>query len=234
MADPTPPFISIIIPTYQERQNVALLIRQIRDAMGPRPHEVIVVDDASPDGTADAVDAMGLTPAVRCLRRTGVRSLSGAVIDGWASSKGDLLAVMDADLSHDPALLPRLIEALQAGAAMAVGSRRVPGGGADRWPFHRRLTSSVATWLAGALLNVEIRDPMSGYFALRREVFERARPHLTALGYKILLDVLVSARPAPVVEIPFVFRDRHQGHSKLSGRVMRDYLAMLWRLRRRP
>jgi len=141
--------------------------------------------------------------------------------------------VIDADGSHDADILPRLIDAVEKGSELAVGSRRIPGGGADKWPWYRRGTSNVATLLTRAILKVPLSDPMSGFFVINRNVFERTRDKLHPFGFKILLELTILGRPSPIREIPFIFRDRHQGHSKLSIRVMWQLVKMLVLLKRR-
>jgi dolichol-phosphate mannosyltransferase len=168
---------------------------------------------------------------VRLLRRVGERGLSSAVIAGFDRARGDVLAAMDGDLSHDPAILPRLVQAVEAGADVAVGSRRIPGGGAEPWPWHRRRLSDLATALARLTVAVPLADPMSGYFALRRSVFEAVRGRVRPRGYKILLEIVCRAGPLRVVELPYVFRDRRQGVSKVGLRVGLQYLESLWALR---
>jgi dolichol-phosphate mannosyltransferase len=231
------PVISLVIPTYNERDNVVPLLEAIRAAMAGRELEVWIVDDDSPDLTWErASDYARSHPEVHVLRRMRERGLSAAVIEGFRRARGDLLAVMDADLSHDPALLPRLVDAVIGGADVAVGSRRVAGGGADSWPWHRRKASDLATALARWWLRVRLSDPMSGYFVLRRGVFEGVRERLQPRGYKILLEIVCRAGPVEVVELPYVFRDRQQGVSKVSLRVGWELLTSLWQLRgtRRP
>jgi len=194
-----------------------------------------VVDDDSPDGTWQVAEDYGRRhpeAGIHVVRRQRERGLSSAVIEGFTRARGDVLAVMDADLSHPPTVLPRLADAVEGGADLAVGSRRVPGGGADHWPWYRRRTSDVATALARRWLAVPIRDPMSGCFALRRAVFEGVRDRLQPRGYKILLEIACRARPASIVEVPYIFRDRRQGVSKLSARVAAEYLLSLRQLRR--
>lgn len=228
-----PPLVSLVVPTYDERSNIEPLLDQVRAAMAGQPLEVIVVDDDSPDRTWEAVAEYGARhPEVRGIRRIGERGLSGAVLAGLDQAHGDLLAVMDADLSHDPRLLPRLVAAVRAGADVAVGSRRVPGGGAEPWPWHRRRASDAATLLARWWLRVALRDPMSGYFVLQRAAFTRVRPGLRPRGYKILLEIVCRLGPAELVELPYVFQDRRQGVSKVSARVAADYLVSLWTLGR--
>ena len=157
------PLVSLVVPTYNERENIVLLLDAVRAAMAGRELEVWVMDDDSPDGTwSVAADYARTHGEVRVVRRTEERGLSAAVIDGFGRARGDVLAVMDADLSHDPALLPHLVDALVGGADMAIGSRRVAGGGADSWPWHRRRASDLATMLAQQWLGVPLADPMSG------------------------------------------------------------------------
>lgn len=200
--------------------------------MAGRGLEVWIVDDDSPDRTWElASDYARSHPVVQVIRRTSERGLSGAVIEGFKRARGDLLAVTDADLSHDPALLPGLVDAIIAGADLAVGSWRVPGGGANNWPWHRRKTSDTATALARWWFRVGLSDPMSGYFVLRRAVFERVRARLQPRGYKILLEIVCRAGALKVVEVPYVFRDRRQGVSKVGPRVGREFLTSLWALR---
>jgi dolichol-phosphate mannosyltransferase len=226
------PLVSLVVPTYNERDNIVPLLEAIRGAMAGLGLEVWIVDDDSPDRTWElASDYARSHPDVQVIRRTSERGLSAAVIEGFQRARGDLLAVMDADLSHDPALLPRLVDAVAGGADVAVGSRRVPGGGADNWPWHRQKASDLATALARWWLRAPLADPMSGYFVVRRTVFERVRGRLQPRGYKILLEIVCRAGAVKVVELPYVFRDRRQGVSKVSPRVGWEFLTSLWALR---
>ena len=225
--------ISLVIPTRNERDNIVALLDAVRAAMSGRDFEIWVVDDDSPDRTWELVSAYALShPEVFVLRRFGERGLSSAVVAGFKSAQGGVLAVMDADHSHDPHLLPRLIDAIDLGADVAVGSRRVPGGGAENWKWHRRRTSDLATSLTKLLLPAPLSDPMSGYFALRRDVFESVSGALQGKGYKILLEIVCRARPVRMVELPYMFRDRRQGISKLTPKVAAQFLRSLWNLRR--
>jgi len=227
-----PAIVSLVVPTYDERDNIVPLLEAIRAAMAGRDLEVWIVDDDSPDRTWElALDYARSHPEVQVIRRTSKRGLSGAVIEGLHRARGEFLAVMDADLSHDPALLPRLVDAAAGGADVAVGSRRVPGGGADNWPWHRRKASDLATALARWWLRVPLSDPMSGYFVLRRAVFEGVRDHLQPRGYKILLEIVCRAGAVKIIELPYVFRERRQGVSKVSPRVGWEFLTSLWDLR---
>ncbi len=224
--------VSLIVPTFNEKENIVVLLDQCEKALQPVTHEVLVVDDNSPDGTGDIVANYGKThPNIRLIKRMEGRGLSAAVIEGFEKAQGHYLAVIDADLSHNPALLSELLKAVQGGVSVAVGSRKVPGGGADHWPWFRRLYSDVATFLARTFLAVSLRDPMSGYFMMNHDVFYDVQRSLNPKGYKILLEVVTRGRIQSLREIPYVFIDRKQGHSKLTGSVALQYLAMLWDLR---
>ena len=225
--------ISLVIPTRNECENIVPLLDAVRAELKGCDFEVWIVDDDSPDRTWEVASTYARShPEVFVIRRIGERGLSSAVVAGFMKSSGDILAVMDADLSHDPSLLPRLIDAVDSGADMAVGSRRVAGGGADKWKWHRRRTSDVATALAKWWLGAALSDPMSGYFVLRRSVFESVRDVLRNEGYKILLEIVCRARPKQIVELPYVFQDRRQGVSKLTPKVAAEFLKSLWDLRR--
>jgi len=225
--------ISLVIPTRNERDNIVPLLDAIRAVLSGRDFEVWIVDDDSPDRTWEVVSTYANShPEIFVLRRIGERGLSSAVVAGFVKATGNVLVVMDADLSHDPSLLPFLIDAIDAGADMAVGSRRAPGGGADNWKWHRRKTSDVATSLAKWWLGAPLSDPMSGYYALRRSVFESVSGALQNEGYKILLEIVCRAQPKKIVELPYVFHDRRQGVSKLTPRVGAEFLKSLWKLRR--
>ena len=228
------PEISLVVPTFNESGNIELFLRQACAALAGISHEILVVDDSSPDGTAEIVRAYASTCncEIHILVRSGQRGLSGAVLHGFEASRGRFLGVMDADLSHDARILPKLVEAVRQGADVAVGSRRIPGGGADHWPWYRRLASDLATGLAKLCVRVSVKDPMSGFFIMRRQIYERVLGNIQPQGYKILLEILCRARPDRVIEIPYVFRDRHQGHSKVNPDVAWQYFRMLWKLRR--
>jgi len=218
--------VSVILPTVNERDNLVELLPRLFAL--PLDLEVIVVDDASSDGTALFVREQGRTyHMLRLMERPQKMGLASAVIDGFSAAAGEVLVAMDADLSHDENILPELVAAIEAGADVAVGSRFVAGGGMEGWPRRRQAASAVATAVARVLLRVPAHDPMSGYFAVRREVFDRVRPSLRPRGYKILLELLVRAAPVRVAEVGFVFVDRVRGKSKLSAAVAREYGAMI-------
>ena len=223
--------LSLVVPTYNEVQNITPFLDSARAALAGRHFEIIIVDDDSPDLTWQAAGEYAKAhPEVRVIRRRGVRDLSGAVMDGFSVARGDVLGVMDADLSHDPGILVSLWKAVEGGREIAVGSRRVPGGGAENWPWHRRLASSFATFLARFFLGVPLSDPMSGYFMISRPVYEKVKGRVRPRGYKILLEIVARSGCRSIAEVPYVFKDRQRGESKLGAGVIKDYVLMLSRL----
>ena len=223
---PPTPAVSVILPTFNERDALPIVFGRVRTALASTSEEVIVVDDSSPDGTAEIASALCAENGGSLIRRPGRRGLASAVLDGMARARGDVVAVLDADGSHPPEVLPQLVAAIQGGAEFALASRHVPGGSAPGLTASRRAISSVAGALARPLTTVH--DPMSGYFAVRRRILERAP--LRPVGYKIALEVLVKCRPRPVVEVPFRFGPRIAGVSKLGQAEIGNYLAHLTRL----
>ena len=223
--------VTIVSPTYNEAPNVSRLVREVAHALSGIDYELVIADDDSPDRTWAVAEELGAhNPRVRVLRRTTNRGLSPAVIEGFLSSSADYVGVIDADLQHDPSILLQLIAALDSGAEIAVGSRYVRGGGTGTWNAARRFQSWVATKLAQTFLGVELSDPMSGYFILPREGFTRVHHKLDSNGFKILLEILARLAPSKIEEVPFTFRTRVAGQSKLSSRVVLQYLGQLWRL----
>ncbi len=223
--------ITIVSPTYNEAENVPRLVHDVGTVLSGVDYELLIADDDSPDRTwAVAQELATRNPRIRVLRRTTNRGLSRAVIEGFASSSSDYVGVIDADLQHDPAILPQMIAALDAGAEIAVGSRYVQGGGTGTWNASRRFQSWVATKLAQIFLGVELMDPMSGYFILRRDDFNRIHKQVNSSGFKILLEIVARLAPSRLEEVPFTFRERVVGQSKLSSKVVLQYLGQLWRL----
>ncbi|HEY5997997.1 MAG TPA: polyprenol monophosphomannose synthase [bacterium] len=219
--------LSIIVPTLNEAECVGPLAERIAAALAGERYEVIVVDDDSPDGTWRVAGELPARLNVRVVRRRGGRDLSRAVVEGFAAAAGELICVMDADLSHPPEILPALLAAVrEQGADLAIASRLVPGGAAEGWPRSRALNSRVATLLARPL--TAVRDPMSGYFLFRRDVL--AGVSLKPRGYKIGLEIIVKGNAAKIVEVPFVFRDRTAGKSKLGLRQRFEYLGQVFDL----
>ena len=225
------PVLTVVVPCYNERPNVAPLIARLDAALYGIPWEVVCVDDNSPDGTAAEVRRIAQTDArVRCIRRIGRRGLSSAVIEGALSSSAQFVAVIDGDLQHDETKLPDMLTALQSGQYdLAVGSRHSPGGGdaglATRW---RHVLSQGGIRLAQYFLPIRLSDPMSGFFMLPRSIFESLAGNLTGQGFKILLDLALSAlAPLRVIEIPFMFHERAAGESKLDALVLLQFAGLL-------
>jgi glycosyltransferase involved in cell wall biosynthesis len=220
--------VSVVLPTYNESANLPLLLPRIRGTLEQAGlvGEVIVVDDASPDGTAAVARDLG----ARVIARRGERGLASAVLAGFAASEATVVVVMDADGSHPVEQIPEFVQLiLRDEAEVVVGSRRIPGGGADAdWPWTRRLVSRAAGWLTAGLTG--LRDPTSGFMAARRTLL-RDLP-LDPIGWKIVLEIVVKAQPCRVREVPIVFLDRRHGQSKLSVRVQYDFLRHLVRLHR--
>ena len=223
--------LSIVVPCFNERPNVAPMIVKLDAALRGIEWEVIYVDDNSPDGTAKEVRRIAaLDPRVRCIRRVGRRGLASAVIEGALSSSAAYVAVIDGDLQHDETRLPVMLAELRGGHYdLAVASRHVEGGSndglANRW---RHALSDGGIWLAQRVLPVRLTDPMSGFFMLPRVLFEDVAPHLTGQGFKILLDLVLSAPNAlRVKEVPATFHERVAGESKLDIQVMAQFAGLL-------
>ena len=225
-----PADLAIVIPTFNERENVARLVEELDRALPGIAWEAIFVDDHSPDGTAEAVREMGRRdPRVRGLLRYGRRGLAGACIEGMLASNAPYLAVMDADLQHDATVLPRMLAALSSGSAdLAIGSRFVAGGSVGDFATRRRLASGVSTLLAKRVMAADVVDPMSGFFMIRQEAFQRLAPQLASEGFKILFDILMTAHGAlRIVELPYTFGTRTAGSSKLDLQNVFDFLGLL-------
>jgi dolichol-phosphate mannosyltransferase len=225
------PELTVVVPCYNERPNVAPLVDKLDAALFGIAWEVVFVDDNSPDGTTAEVRRIAQTdPRVRCMRRVGRRGLASAVIEGALSSSARFIAVIDGDLQHDETKLQDMIAALRTGQYdLAVGSRHVEGGDASGLAGHwRRTLSDTGIRLAQFFLPVRLSDPMSGFFMLPRPLFEQLAGSLTAQGFKILLDLALSS-PAPlrVIEIPFHFHERIAGESKLDALVLTQFAGLL-------
>jgi dolichol-phosphate mannosyltransferase len=224
------PQLSVIVPTFNERDNVTTLFRRLEAALAGCAWEVIFVDDNSPDGTWDVVrDLARQDRRVRCIRRIGRRGLSGACIEGILASSAPCAAVLDADLQHDETQLPKMLALLEAGEAdLVVGSRYIEGGSADSFNRQRAGASVLATEVAKRVLRVKIKDPMSGFFMIRSDRFEQLAPQLSTQGFKILLDIVATARgQLRIREIPFTFGSRLHGESKLDSMVALDFLGLV-------
>ncbi len=224
------PELTIVVPTLNEAPNIEPLYRALSAALEGVDWEVIFVDDNSGDSTVVEVRRLAaMDRRVRCLRRLGRRGLSGAVVEGMLSSSAFAVAVIDADMQHDETLLPRMLESLRTGHDLVVGSRHVAGGqSASGFSALRGQGSVVANRLARAVLGVEISDPMSGFFMVRRSVAENVAPRLSSQGFKVLLDLIASSQhPLRIAEMPYVFRRRLHGTSKLDAAVVGDFLGLL-------
>lgn len=222
--------LSIVVPTYNERGNLPELVRRLGAALQGIAWELVIVDDDSPDGTAElARDMYVRDPRVRCVRRIGRRGLSSACIEGMLATSAPYVAVMDGDLQHDPALLVTMLGALRAAEAdLVIGSRYMAGGSVGDWNDQRIRISRIATWLSSLVTHRPVSDPMSGFFALRRDVLDSCVRSLSSLGFKILLDIIASSSPSVrIKEVPFTFGERLSGESKLSANVAWEYLLLL-------
>lgn len=231
------PQLAVIVPTFNERDNVVSLFELVSTAMGDIPFEFIVVDDNSPDGTAGVVKELARRHNnVRCIHRIGRRGLSSAVIEGISASAAPYFAVIDADHQHDERILPQMLEKALAGDHVVVGTR-YSGDGAvgDGLSKTRETGSKIATRISGLVTGKALSDPMSGFFLMRRDVFDEIAPSLSSEGFKILLDIIVSAGRARarrgkelrIGEVPYTFRPRHAGESKMSSLVVVQFLGLV-------
>jgi dolichol-phosphate mannosyltransferase len=221
------PLVSVVTPTYNERESLETLYPELCTALGAISSELIVVDDGSPDGTAAYAESLKGPVTCVVLNRGRKLGLASAVQAGMALARGDVIVVMDADGSHPPSAIPKLVEAVTSGGAeFAIGSRYIAGGSAPGMSWGRRAISRAATLLARPL--VPAADPMSGFFAFRRPVLSRAA--LSPVGFKIGLEIMVRCRPRPIAEVPIAFRPRTAGSSKLGQGEIGRYLRHLGRL----
>ena len=240
MSDPSPargprplcpsPELAIIIPTFNEAGNVAEIARRLGASLEGIDWEILFVDDDSADGTAERVrELAGANSRIRLLRRVGRRGLSSACIEGMLATTAPFLAVIDADLQHDETLLPQMLARLKAeDLDIVVGSRYVSGGSVGDWNERRQAMSRLASRLAQRLIHADLADPMSGFFLLRAPVLADCVRDLSGVGYKILLDIFASSpRPLKFAEIPYGFRQREHGESKLDNAVLWEYALML-------
>lgn len=219
--------LTVVVPTYNERDNVAEVVRRLDRTLAGIGWEVIFVDDSSPDGTAAMVRSIARQDKrVRLISRHNRRGLSSAVVEGALAGSADIVAVMDGDLQHDESVLPRMYrEVAEGGAEIASASRFLTENGADGLSSERRRQiSNNGIRLANKFFGVNMTDPLTGFFVMRRDVLTRALPRMSEIGFKILLDLIISARPRPrVTEVPFQFRNRLHGESKLDSRVVYDF-----------
>lgn len=230
MSEADGPTLTVVVPCFNEAPNVEPMVASLRAALEGIDWEVVFVDDDSPDGTAETVKRIARRDRrVRGIRRVGRRGLASAVIEGALSSAADFVAVIDGDRQHDETRLPAMLDALRRGADLAIGSRHVDGGDASGLATRGRVTLSAAgIRLAQRLTGTRVTDPMSGYFMLRRVLFDDLAPRLTGQGFKILLDLILSARaPLSITEVPYTFRQREAGESKLDSLVLVQFAGQL-------
>lgn len=225
--------ISIIIPTYNEAKNLAPLVEEIFVSLNQAKisAEIIFVDDNSPDGTGRVAEKLAEKYPIIVIHRAGKLGLGSAVRAGFAASKGEIIGVMDADLSHDPAILPQLFEAL-ADNDIVVGSRLLPESRVDDWPWQRRWISKIGVLLARKMTKVPAADPLSGYFFLHQRVI--AEVPLTTIGYKILFEILCKGNYTRIKELPFHFRKREYNQSKLNFKEHWLFFKQLVKYARAP
>jgi len=222
--------VSIIIPTYNEKDNIAPLLARIDKALSGYDYDILIVDDGSSDGTIEAASELASRYPVKVIVRRNQRGLATAVVHGLEKASGQIIGVMDADLQHPPEVIPELIKALQGGADMVVASRYIEGGGCPNWGLSRKIISRVALVISHLLLpsTRPVKDPLSGFFMFRRQSV--APEKLKPIGYKISLEVMLTGRFQRVVEVPYIFEDRSAGKSKLNPGQQIDYLRHLFSL----
>ena len=222
--------LSVVIPTYKERANIAPLLTALKAGLQGLNWEVIFVDDHSPDHTADAVRELALVnPRVRIIERIGRRGLSSACIEGMMASPAPCLAVMDADMQHDETVLPEMLRLLQSrNLDVVVGSRRTAGGSMGEFAKKRVRLSDLGSRVSKLVCHCDVTDPMSGFFVVDSRFFRASVPHLTGAGFKLLVDILASSPTPPrVAEVPYRFRNRLAGESKLDVNVELEYLFLI-------
>lgn len=222
--------LALVVPTYNERDRLPDLVRAIFDVYNRSgiDGELVIVDDNSPDGTGRLADELALRFPIRVIHREGKLGLGTAVIDGFNASQAEFVGVIDADLSHPPDLVPRLLRAIQdAHADIVIGSRYIPGGGTKNWEFSRVVMSKFACLLARGL--TPVKDVTSGFFLIRRELARGVT--ISAGGFKICLELLIRSAPRLVIEVPYVFTGRTAGESKMNFKEATGYLKQLRDLR---
>ncbi len=225
--------VSVVVPTYNERENVRPLIERLGKALSGRKCEIVFVDDNSKDGTAEAASAFSRQYPVRVIVRKNERGLASAVVHGFTNTSSEIIGVIDADLQHPPEVVAGLLKAIDDGADIAIASRYVKGGSCEGWGLVRRIISKGAIFLSHLFLPKTrgIADPMAGFFMLRRSVIDGV--YLKPTGYKILLEILVAGKFNRVAEVPYAFKIREKGESKLSSKTQIDYLKHLFSLMQR-
>jgi dolichol-phosphate mannosyltransferase len=222
--------ISLIIPTFNEKENITPLVERVHKALSGRDYEIILVDDNSSDGTIEVAEALSSSYPVKVIVRRNERGLASAVVHGLKQASGSIIGVMDADLQHPPEKLPDLLQAIEGGADMAIGSRYIPGGGCPNWDLMRKIVSKAALMVSHILLpsTRAVKDPLAGFFMFRRDKVDISK--LKPVGYKISLEVMLTGSFKNIVEVPYVFEERSAGQSKLRPQQQIDYLKHLFSL----
>jgi dolichol-phosphate mannosyltransferase len=224
------PFLSMVVPTYNERDNIKLLIEKISSVEKEHnlPLELIIVDDDSPDGTSEEARSLNPSIPLKVITRRWRRGLSSAVLEGFEVADGKIFGIMDADLSHDYRIIPDMVKAItEEGYDIALGSRYIPTGSFDRsWPLKRRLLSFIGTKFAKRL--IPVHDPLSGFILFKKSILDGVK--LNTYGFKIALEILVRTRNTNIKEIPYVFVNRQKGKSKIGLRTMLGYLFQICEL----
>lgn len=226
--------LSIIIPTYNEAENITELVERISYSLSNMRFEMIIVDDGSPDGTANIAEALNRKYGnIKVLKRPCKLGLASAVKDGLTKAESEIIAVIDADLQHPPELLPKMYEKIREGHDLVIASRYVEGGMLGKWSLWRKLISKGATILVHLFFSKtrRVKDPLSGYFMFKKKVIEGVRLDLT--GFKILLEVLVKGKYDSAAEVPYTFMFRKKGKSKLSLKEMISYILLLLKMKLR-
>lgn len=227
--NPLPLQLSIVIPTFNEVANIDEVVCRVTAALGEISWEIVFVDDDSPDGTAQRARELAQADSrIRCVQRVGRRGLSTACIEGMMAASAPVLAVMDADLQHDERILPAMLARILEGNDVVIGTRYAQGGGTGEWDDKRKQMSVLATRISHLVLKQPVSDPMSGFFMLKRNVLEACVRDLSGMGFKILLDLLATHKDKlAIAEVPYQFRTRIHGESKLDHMVIWEYGMLL-------
>jgi dolichol-phosphate mannosyltransferase len=225
--------ISLVIPTYKEKDNIEQLVTRLGKVLSGYNYEIVIMDDNSNDGTEELVKSLSAKYPVKIVVRRDKKGLASAVVDGFEHASNDVIVVMDADLQHPPEVVPSLLKAIENGADIAIGSRYIQGGGCEGWSLLRRIMSRGAAFISHLFLpsTRKIKDPMSGFFVLRKDVVKDAK--LNPSGFKILLEILMLGIWETTVEVPFMFVTRTRGESKLNTKQQLDYLKHIYSLMQR-
>jgi len=218
--------ISIVIPTYNERDNIGKLVKEVLRYVD----EIVIVDDNSPDGTGGIADKLAKSNKnIRVIHRTGRLGLGSAIVEGFYAARGNVVGVMDADFSHPPAALGSMIKHVDAGADIVLGSRYVKGGNIENWPLRRKIVSKLAVMLARPL--TDAKDPVTGFFLVRKKIFDDVKIKSgETKSWKVSLEMLVRGRYNRFVEVPYTFVNRKRGKSKISTAEYKTYLGQIIKL----